>query len=272
VQAKNGMVQSLLARIFLNFENSFWSELKKTSSSFFTICPLSLVSYLPFCYLKLMNKRSPRERSQHISLKAQKVTTNYMPQLTKSKKSPVLRVRLFNGINLKSKTYDIIIGLIGMSDANYRIRYKKGDFEVEVQGDKAWVEGKFEELQKGPPPKAPDPSPSGSQAPSPPTGGTTLPGSLMEFVLAKGNPTKHTDRAVLFAYWLFKKENMCSFNSTDISDCYDQTRIVKPQNIPDIVNQIQGQGLVTPVKEEKEGKKAWVITTTGEKYIDQMKA
>jgi hypothetical protein len=158
-----------------------------------------------------------------------------------------------------------------MSDANYRIRYKKGDFEVEVQGDKAWVEGKFEELKKEMPPKASLPSPSGSQTPAPPTtGDATLSGSLVEFIKAKGDPSKHTDRMVLFAYWLFKKENMSSYNIPDIINCYDVTRIPKPVNASDIMNYIQGQGFVT-VKEEKDGKKAWIITTTGEKYVEQMK-
>lgn len=160
----------------------------------------------------------------------------------------------------------------GMSDTNYRIRYKKGDFEIEVQGERAWVEGKFEELKKDIPPKVPLPSPSGCQAPDPPTmGDATLSGSLVEFIKAKGDPNKHTDRMVLFAYWLFKKENMSSYNITDIINCYDETRIPKPTNPSDTMNQIQGQGFVTTVKEEKDGKKAWIITTTGEKYVELMK-
>ncbi len=159
-----------------------------------------------------------------------------------------------------------------MSDTNYRIRYKKGDFEVEVQGDKAWVEGKFEELKKDITPKAPLSGPSVSKTPAPPTiDDATLSGSLVEFIKAKGEPSKHTDRMVLFAYWLFKKENMSYYNITDIINCYDKTRIPKPANPSDIMNQIQEQGFITTVKDEKDGKKAWIITTTGEKYAQQMK-
>jgi DNA-binding PadR family transcriptional regulator len=159
-----------------------------------------------------------------------------------------------------------------MSDANYRIRYKKGDFEVEVQGDKAWVVEKFEELKKDIPPKAPLKIPSGSQPSASTTDDGTLPDSMVEFIKAKGNPSKHTDRAVLFAYWLFKKEDMSSYNIADIDNCYDQTRIPKPANTSDIMNKIQAQGFVAAVKEEKDGKKAWVITQTGEKYVEQMSA
>lgn len=159
-----------------------------------------------------------------------------------------------------------------MSEPTYRIKLKRGDYEFEVQGDKAWVEGKFEELVKDIPPIAPLTSTSGSQPPAPTTGAGTLPGTIVEFIKAKGNPSKHTDTAVLFAYWLFKKENMTSYNIEDINNCYDQTRIPKPANISDMMNQIQSQGFVATVKEEKDGKKAWVITTTGETYVEQMKA
>lgn len=158
-----------------------------------------------------------------------------------------------------------------MSDANYRIRYKKGDFEVEVQGDKEWVETKFEELKKQSPPKAPSSTPSDSLTTSPTSGDTTLPASLVEFIKAKGNPSEHTDRVALFAYWLLKKENMSSYNITDIQNCYDEARITKPVNISDIMNKVQATGLIMPVKEKKENKKAWVITGTGEDYVHKMK-
>ena len=33
-----------------------------------------------------------------------------------------------------------------MSVIEYRIKVKRGDFELEVQGDKEWVESKYNEL------------------------------------------------------------------------------------------------------------------------------
>lgn len=157
-----------------------------------------------------------------------------------------------------------------MSDSNYRIKYKKGDFEIEVQGDKAWVENKFDVLRKETPPKTIPQENSFAPTSAPATGEQTLPGTLVEFTRIK-NPSQYTDRIVIFAYWLFKKEKMSSYNSSDIENCYNETRITKPANISDMMNKIQGQGLITPVKEEKDGKKAWVITDTGEKYVEQMK-
>ncbi|MEM4142837.1 MAG: hypothetical protein QW445_01680 [Candidatus Bathyarchaeia archaeon] len=157
-----------------------------------------------------------------------------------------------------------------MSDANYRIRYKKGDFEVEVQGDKTWVETKFEQLRIDKTTELV--SPLSAQATVPTTVDTTLPPSLVEFINAKGNPSEHTDLELLFAYWLLKKENMTFYNVSDIENCYNEARIPKPRNINDVQNKLQKKGYITLVKEQKEGKKAWVITLTGEKYVQEMKA
>jgi len=157
-----------------------------------------------------------------------------------------------------------------MSEANYRIRYKKRDFEIEVQGDKAWVEGKFEQLKKDMLSKAVMSDSPTSQTTTPIAGETTLAGSLVEFIRGKGNPRGHTNRAVLFAYWLFKKENMSSYNTTDIEKCFDETRLPKPANTSDVMNRLQAQGFVTTTA-EKDGKKAWVITGTGEQQVEQMK-
>lgn len=148
-----------------------------------------------------------------------------------------------------------------MSETNYRIRYRKGDFEVELQGDKAWVEKKFEELvksktviSKGVVPQA-----------------KVLPDSLVEFLKKKGNPRSHRDKAVIFSYWLFHKENMTSYNVDDIAKCYDEARISKPKNLTDIMNKLQSppKGYVKPAG-EKDGKKAWVITQSGEEYVEKM--
>jgi len=146
-----------------------------------------------------------------------------------------------------------------MSETNYRIRYKQDNFEVEVQGDKEWVEKKFKELTEG---KAVAPGITVPKAGGPPT-------SLVEFIKAKGNPSDHTDIAVIFSYWLHHKEKMTSYNLVDIENCYTEARITKPANITDLMNRVQGKGYVMPAPEKKDKKKAWVITGSGEDYVGQ---
>ena len=149
-----------------------------------------------------------------------------------------------------------------MTDVIYRIKYRKGDYELEIQGDKEWVEQKFKELTES---KMIVPE-------APTTEAKMLPGSLVEFLKSKGNTKKHTDIAAIFSYWLYHKEKMTSYNIDDIGKCYDEARIPKPKNLTDTMNKIQKKGYVKPAPQEKEGKKAWVITETGEKYIEKMKA
>lgn len=149
-----------------------------------------------------------------------------------------------------------------MSETNYRIKYKKDDFEIDVQGDKDWVEKKFKELTEGKvvTPKA-----------TPTTQVDLTSVSLVELVRAKGNPSGHTDLAMIFSYWLHHKENMASYNITDIDGCYSAARVTPPSNLTDTMNKNQKKGYLMPASEKKEARKAWVITQSGEEYVKQMK-
>lgn len=148
-----------------------------------------------------------------------------------------------------------------MSDANYRIKVRKGDFEVEVQGDKVWVESKFKELTTQ---EVAVSITRGVEAKG-------MPATLGEFLDQKGNPSKHTDSIAVFAYWLFKVEKMESFNVKDIIDCYDKTRKAKPSNPNQMINQNVERHIFAEASGKKDDLKAWVITRTGEEYVEQMK-
>jgi len=148
------------------------------------------------------------------------------------------------------------------SDANYRIRVRKGDFEVEVQGDdRVWVEGKFKELT----------TQKVAVSISKRVEVEGMPTTLGEFLDQKGNPSKHTDTIAVFAYWLFKVEKMESFNVKDVINCYDRTRKAKPSNPNQIVNQNVASHIFAEASGKKDDLKAWVITRTGEEYVEKMK-
>ena len=148
-----------------------------------------------------------------------------------------------------------------MIEVSYRIKVRKGDFEVEVQGDKRWVEGKFKELTSQ---EVAIPITKEVEAKG-------MPATLGEFLDQKGNPSKHTDAMTVFAYWLFKVEKMESFNVKDIISCYDKTRKAKPSNPNQIINQNVARHVFAEAPSEKDSLKAWVITRTGEEYVEQMK-
>ncbi|MCX8000384.1 MAG: hypothetical protein N3A69_15765 [Leptospiraceae bacterium] len=147
-----------------------------------------------------------------------------------------------------------------MTETSYKIKYRKGDFEIELQGDKEWVEKKFKDFIEE---KIVEPTAIVAKA-------KALPDSLVEFLKSKGDPKEHIDRIIIFSYWLFHKENQKSYNVSDIERCYDEARIAKPTNIHAFMNELQAKGFLKPT-EEKDGKKAWVITRTGEEYVEKMR-
>lgn len=148
---------------------------------------------------------------------------------------------------------------------NYKIRIKKGDFELEVSGDKDFTTSKFDELSK-----ILD-NASTSQSNNPPIAiSHEVPRSitLVEF-LKKKEANGHPDRIVIFAYYLFHNRKIESFNVDDIEACYSETRTGKPANINDAINQSVGKGHLTPATEKKNDKKAWTITQTGDEYVEK---
>jgi hypothetical protein len=147
-----------------------------------------------------------------------------------------------------------------LADLTYKLRFKKGDFEVEAQGDKEWVEKKFSELMT-----------KKTNVPSEENKKDFLPETLGEFLDEKGNPQRHTDVTAVYAYWLFKKENYQSFNVKDIVECYDKTRKPKPSNPNQIINTNVSSHLFAEASEKKDNLKAWVITRLGEDYVEQLK-
>ena len=148
-----------------------------------------------------------------------------------------------------------------MTDMTYRIRVRRGDSEVEVEGDKQWVEDKFKELI----------TEKSSASAAVETKTENMPDSLVEFLETKGNPQKHTQLVTVFAYWLLKAEMMETFNVRDIISCYDKTRRVKPSNANQIINTNVRYNLLAQASDKKEGYMAWFLTHTGEQFVENMK-
>ena len=101
-----------------------------------------------------------------------------------------------------------------MNDLIYRLKYVKGDFEVELQGDKEWVEKKFAELTN---------HTAERQVEEKITEEVELPETLVDFLDFKGDQKTHPSMIAIFAYWLMEAESVESFNVKDLEDCYKRT-------------------------------------------------
>jgi hypothetical protein len=90
---------------------------------------------------------------------------------------------------------------------------------------------------------------------------------MSEF-LARANIKIDTDRLVAILYHHFYN-GQASSTRTEILQAYSNARIKQPTNLSDVITRCIKKGHIILATEQKEGKKTWQITQTGEKYIEK---
>ncbi len=108
-----------------------------------------------------------------------------------------------------------------------------------------------------------------ADAPPPAVPVPTLPPDmdLTEFLAAKKVST-HPDRVVAIAYWTYRTQNGAGVTTADLTEAYSRARVRKPQNFPDVIAACVRKGRLVE-GERKDGMKSWVITRTGESFVEQ---
>lgn len=169
-------------------------------------------------------------------------------------------------MDIFSEKYNTKGGMLKMLESNYSIRYKRQDLEIEVQGDKNFVESKFKELLdlKRPtevkqqiPVKEIQTTDSGKKY------------SLAEFLKTK-DAKSHGDKILVFAYYLEEYEKISSFNLDDIEQCYMKVKTPKTKNFGPYIAQLTSQGYIMDASEKKDSKKAWILTSSGVDYVKSL--
>lgn len=61
---------------------------------------------------------------------------------------------------------------------------------------------------------------------------------------------------------------MEAFNVNDLREAFRSARVPIPKNLNDKVNKNIGKGYLMDVESDKSGKKTWVLTATGESYVE----
>lgn len=95
----------------------------------------------------------------------------------------------------------------------------------------------------------------------------SLPAQVSEF-LAGMNIATHTDRIVAIIYYNYHKSNQPT-TITELEEAYSNARVRPPRNFSDLLASCIRRGYVVESKDKKEGKKAWQITPTGEKFVEE---
>ena len=92
--------------------------------------------------------------------------------------------------------------------------------------------------------------------------------SIREFLNEK-KPTNDVGRVLAMGFFLEKYEGYTCFNVDDIKNAFVKSKEPLPQNIHDKINMNIRKGHITEYPEEKDNKKAYHLTATGEKIVEQ---
>ena len=85
----------------------------------------------------------------------------------------------------------------------------------------------------------------------------------------KNELKSEAQKTLALGYYLEHVEGVSSFNIDDLVSVLQAAKEKRPKNINDMVNKNIGRGLFMEAAEKKDSKKAWVLTFTGEKYVEK---
>lgn len=90
---------------------------------------------------------------------------------------------------------------------------------------------------------------------------------ISEF-LAQRKISTETDRVVVILYHQFHNGQESSTRA-EILEAYSAARTRKPTNLADVIARCIRKGHIIEALEKKEGQKAWQITQSGERYVEE---
>lgn len=95
-----------------------------------------------------------------------------------------------------------------------------------------------------------------------------IPKMYINEILTSKNVKTHLDKVEAIA-WHFLREGDGSVNRKEILEAYGKARMKRPQNLTDVITQSVKRSHLIDSPEKKDGEKAWCITPTGEKYVEE---
>lgn len=93
------------------------------------------------------------------------------------------------------------------------------------------------------------------------------PTSIREFLLASG-ARSDVEKTLFAGHFLEKIGRQASFNVDDLRNAFAQAKEPRPANLNDAVNKNVQKGLMMNAPERKAGMKAWVLTNSGESFVE----
>jgi predicted transcriptional regulator len=155
----------------------------------------------------------------------------------------------------------------------YRIRFRQGDTEFEVEGDRAYVTRTYQDLKEilGLSERAkPVLTGAGEQkttksSVSKPLGGKTS--SPREFIDRYGLK-RHVDIVLAFAYFLERIRGLKSFTGADVNTCYYEAKVEPSNTSQMIINNIKKGFIMPQSKKQKGARTSYTVTRSGEEFVE----
>jgi len=91
--------------------------------------------------------------------------------------------------------------------------------------------------------------------------------SVKEFIIGK-KPSNDVEKTLAIGYYLERHTGAASFNVDDLARHYQLAKEAAPANINDKVNLNIRKGHMAEAREKKDKKKAWMLTNSGEKFVE----
>jgi len=145
---------------------------------------------------------------------------------------------------------------------------KRGEIEIEFEGDKDFVEKHYGEYKKE--------LLKINNKVSPKDGSKSLEElekesplerlSLVEFYKEK-QPQDHNENIVVFAYWITEKEVKKEFTSGDIIECYKIATIKKPAKISNYIRELTSPKKAYLIKGDS--KRTYKLSLTGREFVEK---
>jgi hypothetical protein len=93
--------------------------------------------------------------------------------------------------------------------------------------------------------------------------------SIKEFIISK-KPKNDVQKTLIIGYYLENYLDMGFFNKNDLLKAFSEAKEKAPpkDKIYDKIDANVGKGFMMVSPEKKDNKKAWVLTNTGEKFVE----
>lgn len=154
---------------------------------------------------------------------------------------------------------------------NYRVRIRRGDNEIEVEGDKKYIaqiikEFGFNDIAVGTVGVKGAKKDASETISQKGLGGKM---SAAEFVL-KHQIKKHTDLVLGFGYYIEKVKGMDKFTPGDVTSCYYEAKL-DPSNTSQMIVQNIKRGFLMEAKgseKDAKGRKYYTLTQSGLAFVE----